>query len=113
MKRLITIPLLFLTFKVDSNELKCITEAVYHEARGGSLLDQKKVIYVILNRIKSKKFPNSACRVVNQKGQFTYKRKKITDIKSYNKIYQLVKKTRKSKTNHLYFKKCGNRNCFR
>lgn len=113
MKRLILIPLLFLTFKIKANEEKCIAEAVYHEARGEPIEKQKQVIYVILNRKHNKNFPKNACNIINQPGQFTYKRKSIKDIKTYNNILKLVRKNKYSKSNHLYFKKCKKGNCFR
>lgn len=56
----------------------CLTEALYFEARGESLRGQVAVAEVILNRVASKRFPNSICGVVNQgtgkkfQCQFTY-----------------------------------------
>lgn len=45
---------------------KCLTEALYFEARGESVKGQFAVAEVILNRVKSRSFPNSVCGVVNQ-----------------------------------------------
>lgn len=56
----------------------CLAEAIYHEARGEPTLGQLAVANVILNRVKSKQYPNSICGVVNQNDhmklrcQFTY-----------------------------------------
>ncbi len=47
-------------------EWKCLTEALYFEARGESVKGQFAVAEVILNRVKSRRFPNSICGVVNQ-----------------------------------------------
>ncbi len=44
----------------------CLSEALYFEARGESVKGQVAVAEVILNRVKSRKFPNSVCGVVNQ-----------------------------------------------
>jgi hypothetical protein len=44
----------------------CLTEAIYFEARGESVKGQVAVAEVILNRVASKRFPNSVCSVVNQ-----------------------------------------------
>ena len=44
----------------------CLSEALYFEARGESVKGQVGVAEVILNRVKSRKFPNSVCGVVNQ-----------------------------------------------
>ncbi len=59
-------------------EWKCLTEALYFEARGESLRGQFAVAEVILNRRDSRRWPNSVCGVINQGTgrlfacQFTY-----------------------------------------
>lgn len=45
---------------------RCLSEALYFEARGESVKGQFAVAEVILNRVKSSKFPSSVCAVVNQ-----------------------------------------------
>lgn len=60
------------------DEWQCLTEALYFEARGETIMGQFAVAEVIVNRMKSKKFPDSICGVVNQGTgrryacQFTY-----------------------------------------
>lgn len=62
------------TSKTATNaSLKCLTEALYFEARGESVNGQRAVAEVILNRVDHPSFPNSVCNVVNQRGQFSYK----------------------------------------
>ena len=59
-----------------SKELQCLTEALYHEARGEGIKGQFAVAEVILNRRDSGLYPASVCGVVNQRGggscQFSY-----------------------------------------
>jgi spore germination cell wall hydrolase CwlJ-like protein len=50
--------------KAAKREQQCLAEAVYYEARSERLPGQKAVAEVVLNRIKSKHFPNSICGVV-------------------------------------------------
>ena len=50
--------------------LLCLTLNVYHEARGESLSGQFAVAHVTLNRAKRK--AKNVCRVVYQKGQFSW-----------------------------------------
>lgn len=45
---------------------RCLTEALYFEARGESVKGQFAVAEVILNRADSSRFPGSVCKVVNQ-----------------------------------------------
>jgi spore germination cell wall hydrolase CwlJ-like protein len=95
---------------IPKSQLNCLTEAVYHEARGEPELGQKLVAKTILQRKSSSKFPNTVCGVINQKGQFSYKTKRgirVRELSTYKKIEQLVKaevkKFSPSKSNPLYF----------
>jgi len=45
---------------------QCLAEAVYYEARSETKSGQKAVAEVILNRVKSKHYPNTVCGVVYQ-----------------------------------------------
>ena len=49
-----------------STEWACLTEALYFEARGESLVGQVAVAEVILNRVDSRRYPNSVCGVIRQ-----------------------------------------------
>jgi spore germination cell wall hydrolase CwlJ-like protein len=49
-----------------ASERTCLARAVYYEARGEPAEGQIAVAQVILNRARSKKWPNSICGVVNQ-----------------------------------------------
>lgn len=61
-----------------SSEFRCLAEALYFEARGETVKGQFAVAEVIRNRVKSGRFPNSYCSVINQgtgkkyQCQFTY-----------------------------------------
>lgn len=52
--------------RAPSNEEACLATAIYHEARGETLKGQFAVAEVILNRVASRKFPDSICGVVFQ-----------------------------------------------
>lgn len=47
-------------------EWRCMTEALYFEARGETVKGMFAVAEVIMNRVKSARFPDSICGVVNQ-----------------------------------------------
>lgn len=57
---------------------QCLSEALYFEARGETVKGQFAVAEVIMNRVKSGRFPDSVCGVINQgtgrkyQCQFTY-----------------------------------------
>ena len=50
----------------DHDEWRCLTEAIYFEARGESLRGQEAVAEVILNRRDSPEFPGTVCEVLDQ-----------------------------------------------
>ena len=45
---------------------RCLTDALYFEARGENIFGQVAVAEVILNRVDTKSYPNSVCGVVHQ-----------------------------------------------
>ncbi|MFA8384395.1 MAG: cell wall hydrolase [Pelagibaca sp.] len=57
---------------------ECLAEALYFEARGETIQGQFAVAEVIMNRVKSGRFPDDICGVINQgtgkkyQCQFTY-----------------------------------------
>lgn len=76
---------------VDPNDLRCLSEALYHEARGEGVAGQRAVAEVILNRVDSPRFPTSVCSVVNQRGQFSYKGRTSNRF-SEKSAYQLAQR---------------------
>lgn len=80
----------------DRQQIKCIADTVYYEARGESRAGQIAVANVIVNRAKSRKFPNTPCKVVHQRTgktcQFMWACKKSSGIKQgalYDKLYRI------------------------
>lgn len=56
---------------LSDNDLKIMANAVYGEARGEPFEGQVAVAAVIINRVKSPSFPNTASGVIFQPGAFT------------------------------------------
>ena len=80
---------------------QCLTEALYFEARSETLEGQFAVGEVILNRVDSRKFPNSVCGVVTQGAhrlhacQFSYncdgKAEHFAEARAYARSGKLAK----------------------
>lgn len=51
-------------------ELECLAKVVLHEAGNQSRTGQIAVAEVVMNRVRSPRFPNTICSVVMQRGQF-------------------------------------------
>ena len=67
----ITLPILFFVMYAESieakqNEIECLAQNIYHEARSESTAGRMAVALVTLNRVKDKRFPNTICGVVKQ-----------------------------------------------
>lgn len=60
------------TPRYSNEDLGCLAEALYHEARGEGSKGQAAVAEVILNRVDSRAFPPTVCGVVNQPSQFSF-----------------------------------------
>jgi spore germination cell wall hydrolase CwlJ-like protein len=83
------------------NEWECLTEALYFEARGETVKGQFAVAEVILNRVKSDRFPGSTCGVINQgtgkkyQCQFTYtcdgQKETIHEPRAYERVSKVAR----------------------
>jgi spore germination cell wall hydrolase CwlJ-like protein len=77
---------------------KCLSEAIYFEARGETVKGQFAVAEVIINRVKSARFPGSLCTVINQgtgkkyQCQFTYTCDGNAEVISEPRAYDEVSK---------------------
>ena len=56
---------------LSSSEMNLLARCVYSEARGEPYAGQVAVAAVVLNRVRSSKFPNTVAGVIYQKGAFT------------------------------------------
>jgi spore germination cell wall hydrolase CwlJ-like protein len=54
------------TTAVSARDLRCLARAIYFEARGEPTRGKLAVGRVVLNRVASKSYPHSVCRVVYQ-----------------------------------------------
>jgi spore germination cell wall hydrolase CwlJ-like protein len=59
--------------QVSPHDVRCLTEAIYHEARGEPVEGQRAVGEVVLNR-RDAGFARTVCGVVYQKDQFSWSR---------------------------------------
>jgi N-acetylmuramoyl-L-alanine amidase len=67
---------------VPMDDLKCLTDNLYHEARGESPIGIVKVGMVTLNRVKDSRWPTTVCKVVYQRRQFSWTAGEVLPIKN-------------------------------
>ena len=90
---------------------QCLSEALYFEARGETVKGQFAVAEVIMNRVKSGRFPGSACAVINQGTgkkygcQFTYtcdgRKEVISEPKAFTRVGKVARAILDGKTQPL------------
>lgn len=57
--------------QLDVKQTTCMATVIYSEARGEPNMGKAAVAYTVLNRVRSKRYPDTICGVVYQKHQFT------------------------------------------
>lgn len=86
----------------DWNEVECLAVNIYHEARGEPELGQELVAQVVVNRMKKKWWPETACGVVREAYQFSWthdgKSDRVTNREAYERAYLIA-------VEYLYLKK--------
>ena len=86
--------------KGDAN-WRCLSEALYFEARGETVRGQFAVAEVIMNRVAHSRFPSSLCGVINQgtgkkfRCQFSYtcdgKAENVSEPLSYERVSKVAR----------------------
>ncbi|MEZ8014419.1 MAG: cell wall hydrolase [Ascidiaceihabitans sp.] len=86
--------------KGDAN-WRCLSEALYFEARGETVKGQFAVAEVIMNRVAHSRFPSSLCGVINQgtgkkfQCQFSYtcdgKAENVSEPRSYARVSKVAR----------------------
>ncbi|WP_027260601.1 cell wall hydrolase [Sedimentitalea nanhaiensis] len=80
---------------------RCLSEALYFEARGETVKGQFAVAEVILNRVKSERYPDTLCGVIKQgtgrkyQCQFTYtcdgRKEVIAERKAFERVSKVAR----------------------
>lgn len=71
--------------------VRCLAEVVYREARGEEHRGQLAVAQTVINRTKSAIFPNDLCKVVFQPGQFSWTKGWKGDWRADYDSYQVAR----------------------
>ncbi len=75
----------------NAKQLHCLAQNIYFEARGESADGQLAVALVTMNRVKSRRYPNSMCGVVWQKRQFSWTHDGKSDRPDDQRAWRLAK----------------------
>lgn len=94
-----TLALVFLLFSFntfaskDSKQINCLAKAIYFEARGEDWKGMVAVAQVAKNRTESDNFPDTFCKVVYQKNQFSWAKynPKVKDKDSWDQALAVAK----------------------
>lgn len=74
--------------RFTDEELYCLQQNIYFEARNQSVLGQRAVAWVTLNRMDDHRYPNTVCDVVWQPKQFSWTHDGKADTPGTNAIEQ-------------------------
>ena len=85
----------------EAKEIRCLALNIYHEARGESDKGKYAVASVTLNRVASKHYPGSICKVVFQK-RWDYIRKRYVSAFSWTELDAPVSTDSKSWSKAIY-----------
>jgi len=86
-------PITKITLQLNPEELKCLADNAYFEARGEGIKGMFAVTNVVFNRLANKSFPGSICEVIYQYKQFSWvelKNKKIDDPNAYQQALSIA-----------------------
>lgn len=73
---------------VTAEDIRCLQQNIYFEARNQSMLGQVAVAWVTLNRMMHASYPNSICKVVWQHKQFSWTHDGKSDRPGKTKLEQ-------------------------
>lgn len=81
----------------DFREYSCVVKMLYHEARGMENKDIDDVLSVAYNRKNHKNYPNTYCKVIYQKNQYSFTRRAaqkpleyiVSDLNKHGNAYIL------------------------
>ncbi len=81
----------------SGEDVRCLALNIYHEGRGESISGQKAIASVIMNRVRSQRYPDSICEVVWQPKQFSWttaheKYHVVTDAIAWKKALIVAKR---------------------
>lgn len=80
-----------------ADEIKCLAETIYHEARGGTDAQRSGPAFVVMKRLKDSRFPKSICGITRQKHpvvQFPWSqnKKEIKELSVWEECVELAKR---------------------
>ncbi len=77
---------------LSAQERRCLAMNIYFEARGEPTVGQVAVAMVTMNRVLSKRYPSSICKVVWQRRQFSWTHDGRSDRPKDTKAWKLAQK---------------------
>lgn len=96
------------TKRASERDVYWLAMNIYHEARGESVEGMYAVGIVTMNRLKDEEYPKTVERVVKQKNQFSWFRKKKSnvadDVESWAQCKQIARDILEGRDSRTYLK---------
>lgn len=78
--------------KVEMSTRECLVTNLYFESRSESDMANIMVLNSVFNRVKSEHYPNTPCKVIKQKSQYSWTKDNKSDkMLNLNQVSRLVK----------------------
>jgi spore germination cell wall hydrolase CwlJ-like protein len=92
-----------------TDDLRCLAQAVYFEARGEPMEGQLAVAEVVINRARSGIYPDNYCDVITQPAQFSFVRRgRIPDADETSAAWQRAEAIAEIAQQNLWQSKASN-----
>ena len=76
----------------SEDDIDCLARNIYFEAANQSQIGKLAVGLVVMNRVSSKRYPNSICDVVNQRSQFSWVNDGKSDTPKNDRAWKISQK---------------------
>ena len=75
-----------------TKQVRCLAEMSYFESKGEGERGMLATMFVVLNRVQDKRFPDTPCAVIAQPKQFSYRTntRRVTEPELHSKALQLA-----------------------
>lgn len=79
-------------YVLNKKEVRCLAKNIREESASSHYQDRIANAWGVINRVKSKRFPNTICGVIYQKGQMSWTKSKVKRNRGFDKVYIKIAK---------------------
>lgn len=78
--------------RAEKNSIECLAKNIYFEAKNQSFAGKIAIAFVVMNRVKDKRFPNTICKVIYESPmKESWKTRNLKNLPASQRIYYPVR----------------------